>query len=136
MPVLICSEIYPFVCLLTCENEVVAYDVTRDDFVLIPFVVHGCESIDYVGTLNAGSQTNSNIFFFWSVKSKSVTMYDWNPESTCKIQKLHWTNPAETFVHRYDISYRSSTFTFLPAVQGDSNSSAENIRYVFAVHIG
>ena len=39
MPKLISSEMYPFVLLLTRENEIVAYNLIKDDFVFIPFII-------------------------------------------------------------------------------------------------
>ena len=138
MPKLISSAIHPFVCLLTDENEVVAYDVTRDDFIFIPFIIHRCESVDYVTTFNGGSQQNSCNFFFWSIKSKSVTLYNFTPNGDCNVQKLHWTNPTQPFTTQLNLFHISYTIqarlTFLPAVQNDCDTSAENLKYVFALY--
>ncbi|XP_075260653.1 uncharacterized protein LOC142352147 [Convolutriloba macropyga] len=136
MPLLISSEIFPFLCLLTRECEVIVYDVVRDDFIYVPFIIHGCESIDYVSTLctersrhSFNPYSSEDFFLFWSVKSKSVTTFEWNGNGNCNVQKWCWTDPTQSFSPNF--CYKA--VRCLPAVKdGECNDAVENLRYIFA----
>ena len=137
MPILISSEIFPFLCLLTTDCEVIVYDVVRDDFIYVPFIIHGCESIDYVSTLIDDlfdRQRSQDCFLFWSVKSKSVTTFKWNCNRNCDVQKWCWIDPTQPFSNFFKLqtAYYLEV-RCLPAVRdGECNDAVENLRYIFA----
>ena len=138
MPKLISSEVYPFACFLTLDNAVVVYHFVRDDFIFILFIIHGCESVDYVSTLNTEyHQTGKNSrFFLWSIKSKSLTSYYWDSNGCCTVTKWPWTNPTQSYCYAPGyICGKCRELSFVPAVEDDCDNSTENLRYVFALKV-
>ena len=67
-PKLISSEIHPVMCFLTTKNDFIAYDLVAYYFIYVPFIMHGCDSIDYVTTFGSVTNSLNRLFFFWSIK--------------------------------------------------------------------
>ena len=139
MPKLISSEISPFIFLHTSEHEIIAYDFRMERYIYVPFVVHGCDSIDYITTFSCSSRSKTEcLFFMWSVNSNCVTILEWNNYSGCNLLsdgKKQWTDPSQPIQFSHSFGHRSTRFTLVPAIRVNegSNGSENCLQYVYAV---
>ena len=134
-PKLISYQYYPFVCLVTDNNDVLTCKLYEKEFYSIPFEVHKVSSVDYVQFYYSRFRflRIANLFI-WSVKKKSITILLLENKLWKLDQIIYWSDPVQIMTTQ--LSYPSRTVHFLPAVK-KRNSAQEttdvDLRYVYAV---